>query len=158
MILSTSRFGELELESDEIIQFAHGLPGFEDCREYVILELEEGPFVYLQAVKNPNLAFIVVDPFVFFPDYEFDIPDISLEELAIANVEDVLVRSIVTVKDDLKDATLNLIAPLVINPARKLGKQIILNNTTYTTRHAVMSRASNKKDGDGCASAIQEKG
>jgi flagellar assembly factor FliW len=158
MNLNTSRFGELEIESTDIIEFVHGIPGFEEYKQYVILELEDSPFAYLQSVEKGELAFIVVEPFVFFPQYEFDIPEIALEELRIRSGQEVLIRSIVSAKDKLENATLNLVAPIVINSEQRLGKQVILTNTEYSTRHKVVSKEPDEKGGDGCACAVQEEG
>ncbi len=137
MIVNTTRFGELEIESSEIISFNQGIPGFELHKNYVLLELEETPFAYLQSTDDEGLAFVVVDPFIFFKSYEFELPSTAIEELEITDHEDVIIRSIVTVKEKIEEATLNLVAPIVVNNKRKSGKQVILNNTKYGTRHSI---------------------
>ena len=135
MILNTTRFGELEIDESDIIAFSQGIPGFEANNNYVLLELEETPFAYLQSTDDEDLAFVVVDPFIFFKSYEFELSSTSIEELEITDHEDVMIRSIVTIKEKIEEATLNLVAPIVVNNKRKTGKQVILNITEYGTRH-----------------------
>ena len=72
--ITTSRFGEIEAAEDAIIHFGTGIPAFEEEREFLIIPYEEGsPYVFLQSVKTPELAFLMTMPLIFFPDYEFTI-------------------------------------------------------------------------------------
>jgi flagellar assembly factor FliW len=138
-LIETSMYGELEISEDSIITFTNGIPGFESLRKYTVLQIEEDlAFSYLQSVEEKDLAFIIVNPFLFHTGYEFDIPDAAQEELKITSEKDVAIWSIVTIRDDLQDATMNLVAPIVINIREKLGRQVILPGTTYTTRHKLM--------------------
>ncbi|NLA75615.1 MAG: flagellar assembly protein FliW, partial [Deltaproteobacteria bacterium] len=78
MNIKTSRFGEIEIEEKRIILFNEGLIGFPDEKEYIIIEHRSGsPFMWLQSVNNPDLAFVIMNPFQVFPGY---LKDISPEE------------------------------------------------------------------------------
>lgn len=139
MKITTSRFGELEIEEKSIIHFSQGIPGFEDLTEYVLIYPEDSqPFAYLQSLEWGELAFIVTDPFLFYPQYQFEISDSLKEELQIASKEDISVWSIVTVTDQLQEATINLLAPLIINERVKSAKQFVLHNTLYKTKHPLL--------------------
>ncbi|WP_282938797.1 flagellar assembly protein FliW [Paenibacillus sp. RC67] len=136
MILDSSRLGKITIDEKEIIQFPTGIPGFEELKKYVIINPDTDlPLFYLQSVENPELSFIVIDPFIFEPSYEFVLPDLAREELKAYIEQDIVVWSIVSVRDDFQNATHNLLAPLVINMKERLGKQVILQNTSYKTRH-----------------------
>lgn len=135
MIVNTRLFGDIELRENQIYTFKHGLPGFEQYQRYTVVDIEDAPFSYLQCVDNSDLAFLIIDPFLFYPDYEFDLPDKDAEELEIRSLEQVAIRSIMTVRDKIEDATINLVAPLVFNPVQRWGKQVILTNTNYQTKH-----------------------
>lgn len=135
MILHTSRFGELEIDDQLIYEFHSGIPGFEDLKRFVIVTLDEQDgFSYLQSVDQGDFSFIIVNPFDFFPQYTFDLPEQAITELAIEHEQEVAVWAIVTVKDDLEQATVNLAAPLVFNIRTKLGMQVILVHRNYETR------------------------
>lgn len=139
MKLNTKNFGELDIDEKKIIAFPEGLPGFEEEKEFVIInnEDEENPFCWLQSVKNPDLAFVIVDPFFVFSDYSVDLSETVQEKLKIKDEKDVAVYSIVVVPEDLKKMTANLLGPIVINVRERLGKQVILDDPRYTTKHYI---------------------
>ena len=78
--VNTIRFGEVEVAEDKVVHFADGIPAFEDEHEFVIVPYdEESPYVFLQSLTTPDLAFLMTVPFVFFPDYEFELDDDNQE-------------------------------------------------------------------------------
>ncbi len=135
--INTLRFGELEIEEQDVVRFADGIPAFEDEHEFVVLPYEEGtPYMFLQSMMTPELAFLLTDPFVFFPDYSFELDDENMEKLAINSMDDVLVCTLISVpRSGVADMTTNLLAPVVINRHTMQAKQIVLEKTQYTTKH-----------------------
>jgi flagellar assembly factor FliW len=134
--LQTDRFGEIDINEEGIVIFENGLPGFEDLKQFVFIqENAEQPFAYMQSVEDGEVSFIIVNPFIFFPDYEFDITDADQAELQVESEEDVHMWVVMSVIDTLENATLNLLAPLIINFKARLGKQIILHNSSYHPKH-----------------------
>ncbi len=151
----TLRFGEIEVAEDQIITFEHGVPAFEELRQFVIIrEGEDIPFSHLQSLENGELAFILVNPFLFYPSYEFKLPESVVDEMEIHSDQDVAIWGIVTVTEQLINATINLLAPVVINVVTRQGRQIILNDTSYTTKHRLLPESvsiSRRSEGDGHA-------
>ncbi|QGP92810.1 Flagellar assembly factor FliW [Neomoorella glycerini] len=137
MQVQTSRFGTVEIDPAEILTFPDGIPAFENLREFFFYPIPGNPaFTWLQAVNDPEVAFLLVDPFLFFPGYEVDIPDSLQREMEIKNAGDVLVLAVVTVPNgDVRRATANLVGPMVINRVTRLGRQFVMEGTKYTTRH-----------------------
>ena len=135
--INTLRFGELEIEEQDVVRFADGIPAFEDEHEFVVLPYEEGtPYMFLQSMMTPELAFLMTDPFVFFPDYSFELDDENMEKLAINSMDDVLVCTLISIpRSGVADMTTNLLAPVVINRHTMQAKQIVLEKTQYTTKH-----------------------
>ncbi|MBQ2009466.1 MAG: flagellar assembly protein FliW [Selenomonadaceae bacterium] len=135
--INTLRFGELEIEEQDVVRFADGIPAFEDEHEFVVLPYEEGtPYMFLQSMATPELAFLMTDPFVFFPDYSFELDDENMEKLAINSMDDVLVCTLISVpRSGVADMTTNLLAPVVINRHTMQARQIVLEKTQYTTKH-----------------------
>lgn len=122
------------------IHFPDGLPAFESAKEFVIISNEEeAPFLWLQAVSTPNLAFVTIDPFLVFPEYRPDIGDDDVSALQIENEEDVLILGIVNISSDPEEGiTANLVGPVVINWRKRLGKQVILqNHQKYSVRYRI---------------------
>ncbi|UVI29894.1 flagellar assembly protein FliW [Paenibacillus spongiae] len=140
MKLLTNRFGEIELNEDHLYTFAKGIPGFETHHKFVLLAPEQDePFKFLQAVEDPELMFVIADPFLFYPDYEFDLPDSAIEELGIQSPDQVRVHAIISIHGDLESATVNLVAPVIMNRSSKLAKQVVLSKTAYSTRHPLFA-------------------
>ncbi|WP_166243631.1 flagellar assembly protein FliW [Paenibacillus turpanensis] len=136
MKLDTSRFGEIDVSDEAIIEFKEGIPGFEDQRYFTVITVEDHePFSYLQSIDNGELSFIIVDPFEYFPDYDFHLSESDVKQLQIEGPEQIIVRTIVSIRGELDNATTNLVAPIVLQVDTRQGKQIILTNTEYTTRH-----------------------
>lgn len=135
--INTLRFGELEIEEQDVVRFADGIPAFEDEHEFVVLPYEEGtPYMFLQSMATPELAFLMTDPFIFFPDYSFELDDENMEKLAINSMDDVLVCTLISVpRSGVADMTTNLLAPVVINRHTMQARQIVLEKTQYTTKH-----------------------
>lgn len=141
MIIKTKSFGNVEVQDTDVINFSDGVPGFPDEKRFVVLfdnTKEESPFMWLQAVENSELAFVVVDPFWFKPDYKFNIDAETKKQLEIDAPEDVLVLSVVVIPEDMSRTTANLKAPLLVNHRTKKGKQYILENDKYSIRHYIM--------------------
>jgi flagellar assembly factor FliW len=153
-MIQTSMYGEIEVSESSIVTFPVGIPGFEQLKKFVVLQLEDGvPFAYLQSIEEEDIAFVIVDPFLFYPKYDFELSESTIEELAITSQEDVIVWSIVTMKKVIEEATINLIAPIIINAEKQTGKQIILHGSDYTSRHKLISGLTNMSaEGDADAS------
>lgn len=138
MIIQTKYLGEVEINQDKIIKFPQGILGFEFHREFIILNiLNNDNFKILQDLKNPNIAFFIINPWDFYNDYIVDIADEELGKIGIyPNREnDMLISNIVTLGKIFQESTVNLLAPIVINMANREGRQFILNEVKYTTRH-----------------------
>ncbi|SDO37329.1 flagellar assembly protein FliW [Alkalicoccus daliensis] len=139
MNIHTKYSGELIIEESEIIKFPQGIPSFEEEKLFVLLPFSDapGPFYILQSIETPALAFVLMNPFQFFPDYAAKLSDQTVEAMEIAEETDVSLFVILTLKDTWEESSANLRGPIVMNHVKKLGKQIILNETEYTTRHAL---------------------
>ena len=132
----TRDFGKVDIDEDKIIELPEGLPGFKEEKEFVLLPLEKDSlFVIMQSVNNPDLAFITIEPKSIIKDYEFEISEKTETLLEISGIEDIILLNIVNIKEKLKDMTINLAAPLVININANLGKQVILDDTKYPVKY-----------------------
>lgn len=139
MIIKTTRFGEYEYQMEDVLTFPNGIPGFKDRSKYVLVADEESPFMYLQAVDDGELSFIMVSPFDFFPEYEFELDENVKSELGIQSESDLRILNIINVRDELASATINLAAPVVINVRVKQGLQYILADGDYSIRQPLFS-------------------
>jgi flagellar assembly factor FliW len=142
MLIHTVNFGNLDIPEDKIIIFKEGLPGFPQIRRFAVIELEElAPFQYLQALDDPPIALFIIDPFVVDPTYEFRLTDADMEELNSKNSTELAVYTVATIPEDPSKATLNLMAPIVINDRDRRGKQVILHESKYSVKYPLLDSA-----------------
>ncbi|AEH44337.1 protein of unknown function DUF180 [Thermodesulfatator indicus DSM 15286] len=133
MEIETTRFGKIKIEEDKIIFFTSGILGFPEAKRYVLIpHREDSPFLWLQAVDVPELAFVVINPELFFPDYRPEIPEEARKELHIKSNDELGFLTIVTIpKENPADITVNLLGPIAVNIPRKLAKQVVLDARRY---------------------------
>lgn len=141
MELQTKYHGIIQVDESSIIRFENGIPGFIEEKQFILLPFDnESPFFILQSVSTSELGFVVVNPFLFNKEYEFDLSDHDKQSLHIQSEKDIQVYTILTVKDPFSESTANLQAPIIYNHKENLAKQIILQDT-YKTRHKLFANA-----------------
>jgi flagellar assembly factor FliW len=137
--ITTTRFGDVEIREEEVIELPMGLIGFPELKRYVLLDHDkESPFKWLQSLDDGAIAFVLINPLLFKPDYEVEVTDSEVADLSLDNEDDAVISVIVTMPSNPQNMTANLKAPLVFNLKNRKGKQIILSANTYTTRHGIM--------------------
>lgn len=139
MKFETTRFGSIEVGADEIFIFPEGPLGFPECTRFTFIK-EEGtePFMMMQSLDNPSLAFVVVDPMVVRSDYTFDVTKDELALLKADSLDGLLVYAIVTMANELQNVTVNLQGPLILSPSTRLGFQYVLLDSEFTTRERLL--------------------
>lgn len=137
MIISTSRFGQMEVDSERLITFDDGLLGFPKEHRYALIQTGDGSgFYWLQSVDRVELAFVVCDPRLFVPDYEVPVKVAELECIGISDPQQAQVFTIVNKVDGL--LTGNFQGPLVVNVANRRARQLVLSDKRYSTRQPLM--------------------
>ncbi|GIT62951.1 MAG: hypothetical protein Ct9H300mP21_04970 [Pseudomonadota bacterium] len=140
MLVQTSRFGEIEVKDDQIISFPSGLIGFSEDHRFVIREDEAAaPFRWLQSIDSEDLAFVMIEPHVSISNYELELTNGHLKKLHAEKTEDLSVYSLVTMAKKMEDVTINLQGPLLFNLEKRLGIQIIVQDSRYSTRHSLFA-------------------
>lgn len=139
-----------DLVTGEVFSFKGSILGFENYDQFQVLPLSEGePYFYLQSSEDQSVGFLVTSPFWLFKDYEFEISDTERKELDIKKQEDIVVFSIVTIREPFSKSTLNLLAPLIVNVRTKLGKQIVLpTKYNYNTQGLMFPKPVHAEGGD----------
>ena len=123
MDISTSRFGALTISMNETICFPSGLIGLEDCRSWVLLSEQPGDrFIWLQSTQQAEIALPLVDPRTFVPDFTLQVEESDWTPLG--RRENDLVQVLVALGQSHGGLVLNLLAPVVINCERRIGRQV----------------------------------
>ncbi len=140
MKIETQQFGTIEFDDNALLQFPGGILGFEGFTRYLLIDQDEvAPLRWFQPVEEPNLAFTVIDPLLFFPDYRVSLSGEDRSTLKLDKGEDPLVLTLVTIPEDPSHMTANLLGPLVVNPATRIGKQLVLHDSGYPVRARLIS-------------------
>lgn len=159
--ITSNRFGSIEVNEDRIITFKDGVLGFPEMKRFILVDDPNDislPFKWLISVENPDLAFLVTDPGIFFKDYVFDLPEEDRQKIGATSEDDVSVISMLTVPADPKKITANLRGPLVINWRTLVGRQIVLKDTQFTTKHYIFIQtdAETKADAESAKASATE--
>ncbi|TIH19124.1 flagellar assembly protein FliW [Marinifilum sp. JC120] len=130
-----TRIGEREITEEGIIYFSRGLIGFDDKRDFALIQLsEDSPFLLLQSLEDPGLGLLVADPYSFMDDYEVRLNEAEKRILRVENVRQLAVLVTVTIPPGRPtETTLNLGGPIVINSEARRGMQIPQVDSKYPT-------------------------
>ena len=141
MKIGTKYFGNIEIGEEKIIHFENGVLGFEVYKDYTILydnEKEKSFFSWLQSTEESSLAFPIVNPFNVVESYNPQINDDMLESIGGISDEDTVVFLMATIPEDVKQASVNMKAPLIINASSRKGVQVIAEGQEYEIKHKLL--------------------
>ena len=133
LAVASRLFGPLRVPAEDIILMPEGMLGFAGERRFVMLPAAPEGVFWLQSLDDGGLIFLLVDPFLFFPDYMVDSPEVPEP----APGEKIGVLSIVTLPRAAGEpCTVNLQGPLIIQSPGRVARQVILADPRYHTRHS----------------------
>jgi len=142
-IFSTTQIGLLEYVEQDVVEFAEGLPAFENERRFVVTECPENrPLIYLQSLQSPHLLFLTLRPRQIVPDYAPQIPPEELTLLGLAadrqpeEGREVALLAILSIETGGR-VSANLMAPIVINLHSRQARQVIQTGTQYSHQHTL---------------------
>lgn len=136
MELKTVRFGNIDIDEDNIITMRGPILGFENLKKYVLIDKkEEAAFWWLQSVDDGAVVFVVVNPFLIKLDYKPELQDNDVKLLEIEDQADVLLLGIVTIGSNPPQISVNVRAPIVINWKKKVGKQVVLEDSSLGVQY-----------------------
>lgn len=140
MLLETTRFGKIQVDPNDIITFTQPILGFQEFRRYILLPGPSDHLTWLQSTDSGELAFILIDPRSVMPEYQVELRPTELMELAVTNASELLVYTLVVVPHDPSQIRTNLRAPILISAKHRLGKQTILESSTYPIQFYLAQR------------------
>lgn len=136
MIIETGRFGQITIGSDEIIQIPNSILGLPDEKEFCLVDPGDDTLIlWLQSTKNPSVAFAVLEPKIFKPDYRVRLSAAELRELKLESLSEAAVLSILTIPSDITLMSANLKAPIVVNLKAQIARQVVLQENEYSLKH-----------------------
>jgi flagellar assembly factor FliW len=142
MNITTTRFGTLTIDANEILTFVDGLIGMEDCRRWVLLaDAQNTALAWLQSLDRAEVALAVVSPRRFVPEYACRVARRDIQPLGLSDPNDAQVLTIISHANGA--LALNLKAPLVIHLAERLGRQIVARDD-HPVQHRLPGTAARK--------------
>ncbi len=150
MLVKTKFFGEVDLPEEKILTFERGLIGLADYKRFTILydcEKEETNISWLQSVDEPTLALPVIKPWLVKEEYNPTVEDELLSSLGELTEENLVILLTMTVPADIKEMTVNLKAPVIINADTRKAVQIIADNQDYEVKYKVYEILNKKREG-----------
>ncbi len=127
--------GRLDVPAEEVFHFPKGLFGFPACTRWVLVPSERQNLLWLQSLDHASLAFLLVDPFTLVDEFFVDLPEGDRIPLKAGKASDIGILAIVTLPETPEDsATANLQGLLALNFPRRLGRQVIIQDSEYGTR------------------------
>jgi flagellar assembly factor FliW len=135
--LSSILLGPLEIRPDTIVTFPVGLPGFRSMHRFALVETQRDELVWLQSVDDPDLTFLLADPFAVVPGFEIEIPPSDLASLGVAVAREALLVLVVVQLEAGIPVAANLQSPVIIARDRRLGRQVVLPDSRYGMQHPV---------------------
>ncbi len=136
MIIQTTRFEQLNVNDEETIIFPQGLFGFVEYTQFCLVDAcDDVLILWLQSLEKSEIAFPVLEPKIFKPDYTLRLSPMEMRELRLDNIQQAVVLSILTIPTDVNQMTANLKAPLVLNLKEQIAKQVVLQENEYPIKY-----------------------
>ena len=135
MIVNSDRFGVIEVDTDDVLSFPTGIIGFPDENEFVLIRKADSQMIgWLQSTHSSYLTLPVVSAHVLAPRY----PDVAVEDFAEraglgSTIDELAVLAVLSAPPNLP-ATVNLMAPIIVNAVTRRGAQVLLEGTRFSTR------------------------
>jgi flagellar assembly factor FliW len=140
MEIQTTRFGIVNVDDDRIMTFPSGMLGFPQHTRFALVQTgTENYFFWLQSVDDPNVAFIVADPTIFFREYGVALREEQRQEIRLENEQSLQIFVICNKVGEW--LTGNLLGPIAVNAETRLGMQVVLTEKKWTTRQPLLRLA-----------------
>ncbi|MDC7228030.1 MAG: flagellar assembly protein FliW [Spirochaetales bacterium] len=152
LTVNTKAYGRIDVDERQRIHFPYGIFGFEQLKDFVLLDAAQQPFYWLQSMDVKETAFVLINPLVFRKDYELNVLVGDLEEIGLKSTPDdnILLFAIVTVPQNQQKMSANLQGPIIINRDNKQGRQSVSLDPRWKTKHYILEELSGKSKEEAC--------
>lgn len=130
-IITTYKFGDIEVNRNRVIHFPDGIIGFDHLKDYVLLHDEEkknSGVHYLQSVDDNEVAFVLIDPNTVVDEYKPEIDSAAVDKIGNLTDENITVFVTLIIPEDITKMSVNLKAPIIINSETLIGAQVLTKN------------------------------
>lgn len=136
MKVNTTRFDELQVNKEDVINFQEGLLGFENLKQFFVVDPGDSTLIlWLQSIDDGKIAFPIIEPKIYKPDYVAKLLPADMSSVELESLSQAKIYSILTIPSDITQMSANLKAPIVINNEKKIAKQIVLQDSKLNVKH-----------------------
>ncbi len=136
MKVNTTRFGELNVNDEDIVIFEEGLLGFDKLTKFFVVDPGDSTLIlWLQSIEDETIAFPIIEPKIFKPDYVAKLLPADMNSVKIESINEAKIYSILTIPSEITQMSANLKAPIVINNEKKIARQIVLQDNKLTVKY-----------------------
>ncbi len=136
MKVNTTRFGELQVNQEDVINFSDGLLGFEGLKQFFVVDPGDSTLIlWLQSIEDSKIAFPIIEPKIFKPEYVAKLLPADMASIKLESLSDAKIYSILTIPSQITEMNANLKAPVVINNTKKIAKQIVLQDNKLSVKY-----------------------
>lgn len=148
LTVDSNEFGKIVVKAEDVITFVQPILGFDEFRKFVLVEDKDYfPILWLQSTEESSLVFPVVSPGFFNYKYNLDDSSFKWEDIGVEKSEEAYIYTLLVIASNkIEDASTNLRAPIVVNPAEKLAKQVVLEEGDHPVRFLLFKEKSFDKD------------
>lgn len=141
MIITTTRFGKVQIAQEDVINFPEGILGFNDLRRFVLLDdPNDEIFAWLQSCEVPDIAFPILEPEIFAAEYKPVLTKNDNELIRLEAGQSPRAFAIITIPEDPTLMTANLKAPILINVKLKMARQCVLQDNQLQIREPIFAK------------------
>lgn len=136
----TKLFGEIGIDEEKVITFPDGIIGFGSLKKFLLIhdsEKQDRIITWMQSIDEPGFAIPVMNPLLVMEDYNPVVEDELLNVVGEIKDDEIFVLVTLKVPSEISNMTVNLKAPIVINPNTKKGCQILTDNEEYPIRYPI---------------------
>lgn len=136
MKVNTSRFGELQVNTEDIITMSEGILGFDNLKKFFVVDPGDSTLIlWLQSIEDEKIAFPVIEPKIFKPDYTAKLLPADMNSVSLESLNQAKIYAILTIPSDISQMSANLKAPIVINNEKQIAKQIVLQDSKLSVKY-----------------------
>ncbi|MFH0783847.1 MAG: flagellar assembly protein FliW [Pseudomonadota bacterium] len=129
----------LKIDSEKVLTFPHGIPGFEKYTTFLVYHKEENDLsaYWLESIKKPEVTFTIVDPGQYGLSYDLELTDEERDLLKAERAEELGIFMMLSKKEgDGKPSPVlnaNISGPVIINLRTRLGLQKVIQRGRVST-------------------------
>lgn len=126
MKIKNNYFGKIEFDEKIIVNFSDGIIGFEELKKFLLINNNNGLFLWLTSVEEPEIVFPLFALDVLYNNYPKE--------------QDYEAFGIVKLDREPENITVNLKSPVYINEKTRSGFQKIIDAENYPINYKLFKK------------------